>query len=417
MALSIGSNSSSLMVQRSLAQISSRLSTSLERLSSGQRINRASDDAAGLAVADRLRADTRLQNTAVRNLGDAISVVTIVDAALESQSSLLMRLSELAEQSANGTYSARQRISLSSEYEALVREYGRIGSTTSFNGINLLAATRSGNPSQLVMQAGINGSQNSILSITTGDTTSFSGTVRLGGGWFDPSSPDTFANISAGFGGQIGTTTITDSQGKQRRVMFGLSRHEDDGTLVSLSFWDLDGFAANPTAPQLQLGQATLDITNAATGQIKNPTNVGLVFANGATATFSADFSSLRVSQDLGEFTAAPVLGETNVLDFTSVIDVASARLALTQVQTKLSTLASLRGSFGAMRSRLQTATQLASASSVTSAAAESRIRDADVAEESASLVASTILQKVASSVLANANQAPALALKLLGNT
>ena len=404
------------MVQRSLSQISSRLSTSLERLSSGQRINHASDDAAGLAVADRLRADTRLQNTAVRNISDAISVVSIVDSALESQSSLLMRLSELAEQSANGTYSTRQRISMSAEYQSLVSEYGRIGSTTSFNGISLLASSRNGNPSQLVLQAGINGSQNSLLRVSTGDTTAFSGVVRLGNSWPDPSVPDTFANMISYFGGQVGTATVTDSQGKQRRIVFGLSRHEDDGTQVSLSIWDLDSFAANPSAAQSQVGTSVLGITDGSTGRIQNVDNLNLTFANGATARFSADFSSVRVSQDQGQFTNVPDLGETTILDFTTVIDVTSARLALTQVQTKLSTLASLRGNFGAMRSRLQTASQLASQSSVTSAAAESRIRDVDVADESASVVAATILQKVAASVLANANQAPSLALKLLSS-
>ena len=404
------------MVQRSLAQISTRLSTSLERLSSGQRINRASDDAAGLAVADRLRCDTRLQNTALRNLGDAISVVSIVDSALESQSSLLLRLSELAEQSANGTYSTRQRISMTAEYQSLVSEYGRIGSTTSFNGLNLLASNRSGNPTQLVLQAGINGSQNSLLSINTGDTTSFSGIVRLGSAWPDPSQNETFASMNAYFAGQMGTATVTDSQGKQRRVVFGISRHEDDGTQVSFSMWDLDAFGAAPNTPQAQVGTTILSVTNGSTGQIQSINNLNLVFANGATAQFSADFSSLRVSQDLGQFTNVPNLGETNVLDFTSVIDQASARFALTQAQSKLSSLASLRGSFGAMRSRLQTASELASQSKVATAAAESRIRDVDVAEESATLVSSTILQQVASSVLASANQAPTLALTLLRN-
>lgn len=414
MAVSIGSNSASLKVQRSLAQASSRLSISLERLSSGQRINRASDDAAGLSVADRLRAETKLQNVAVRNLNDAISVVSIVDAALESQSSLILRLSELSEQSANGTYSLRQRVSLAAEYQALLGEYGRIGSTTNFNGLNLLSSRRFGNPSQLVLQAGINGGKNSLLSITTGDTTSFSGIVRLGSSAPDISVINSLSEISTMFSGQMGTTTITDNQGRQRRVVFGISRHEDDGTQVSLTFWDLDAFTADPNLRQLALQQASLTITNSSTGEIPNIDNLNLAFSDGATAKFSADFSALRVSQDLGEFTNCPNLGETEVIDFTTVIDQTSAKFALTQLQAKLSSLASLRGNFGAMRSRLQTASELAKASSVTAAAAESRIRDVDVAEESASVVASTILQQVGASVLANANQAPALALRLL---
>ena len=411
MTLSIGSNSSSLRVQRSLSQVTDRLSTSLERLSSGQRINHASDDAAGLAVADRLRTDVRLHTAAVRNVNDAISAVAIIDSALSGQVSIIDRLSELAEQSANGTYSSKQRVALSSEYRSLLDEFGRIGSTTSFNGLNLLSSRRRGNPSELSLQAGINGSRNSILTLTTGDTTSYSGTVVIGSS--DMSGPYTLAELTQRIEGQMGTATVTDSAGKQRHIAFGFSINNADNGQVQFSIWDMDAYAANPNTAQNPLFLTALDFADSTAGTIDN-ISAPFNFADGKSATLKADFEALRLSQDLGHFTGIASIGETDALDFTAVVDQITARTALTVLARKSSSLETLRGSFGALSSRLQVAGNLAGQSRVTESAAESRIRDADIGEESASVVASSILQKVASAVLAQANQIPSLAIKLL---
>src|SRR5437868_11900202 len=105
MAVTIGSNIASLQAQRRLSDSTAKLQTTYERLSSGQRINKASDDAAGLAIADQLRADQRVASVAIRNANDGISLVAIADSALGEVSNVLTRLSELAEQSANGVFS------------------------------------------------------------------------------------------------------------------------------------------------------------------------------------------------------------------------------------------------------------------------------------------------------------------------
>lgn len=139
MAITIGNNIASLQAQRRLSLSTDGLSRVYERLSSGSRINRASDDAAGLAIADNLRAQQRVATVAIRNANDGVSTVGMADGALSEIGSVLARLAELAEQSANGVYSPTQRSALQSEFLALGSEIERIAYTTVFNGVRLLS--------------------------------------------------------------------------------------------------------------------------------------------------------------------------------------------------------------------------------------------------------------------------------------
>lgn len=143
---------SSLRTQRALTETTAGLNRSFERLASGLRISRASDDAAGLAVASGLAAQRRIFNQGIRNLNDGLSLLNIAEGAVQELSSILMRMSELAEQSANGVLSAPQRKALQGESDALHAEYHRIVASTSFNGTNLLATSSS----TLELQAGGN---------------------------------------------------------------------------------------------------------------------------------------------------------------------------------------------------------------------------------------------------------------------
>ena len=161
MAITIGNNIASLQAQRRLADATGRLSETFERLSSGQRINKASDDAAGLAIADSLRADQRIASVAIRNANDGISVVAIADGALAQISGVLTRLAELAEQSANGVFSTQQRSALQNEFTALSSEVERIATTTTFNGVNLLSGGAA-----ITLQVGFNSGSTSQIQIT-----------------------------------------------------------------------------------------------------------------------------------------------------------------------------------------------------------------------------------------------------------
>jgi flagellin len=142
MAISINSNLASVRGQRLLGQSSDSLGRVFERLSSGLRINRPSDDAAGLAIAGSLRLNSRIATMAMRNAQDGMSTVAVADGALQSIQSVLGRLSELATQSANGTYSAVQRSAIQSEFSVLGSEIERIAVTTEFNGVQLLSGSQ-----------------------------------------------------------------------------------------------------------------------------------------------------------------------------------------------------------------------------------------------------------------------------------
>jgi flagellin-like hook-associated protein FlgL len=193
MAIRIGSNITSLVVQRSLASASSRLEFSGERLSSGLRINRASDDSAGLAISSSLRTDARVYNQAVRNVNDGISILNIASGALGELSGIVGRMMELSEQSSNGVYGKNQRRSLHKEAEALSKEFNRIIQSTSFNGISILNQS----DYELSIQAGYgtNGilsaktNSNSSRKVGTGSFTS-NITFTAGGGSSDVQSAD-----------------------------------------------------------------------------------------------------------------------------------------------------------------------------------------------------------------------------------
>lgn len=153
MAINIRTNIPSLVAQRNLDQSSGRLNTSYERLSSGLRINRARDDAAGLSIAESLKADSLVATVGIRNASDGISIISIADQAIGQIGNTLGRLAELAQQSANGVFANVQRSALNNEFVALQSEIERIAFTTKFNGLNLLSGGGA-----VVFQVGFDGS-------------------------------------------------------------------------------------------------------------------------------------------------------------------------------------------------------------------------------------------------------------------
>lgn len=160
MPITLGSNIASIRAQRSLSRSSLQLSDVYQKLSSGMRINKAADDAAGLAIADSLKADQRVASVAIRNANDGISTIAIADSALGEIGSVLARLAELSEQSANGVYSVTQRSALSNEFTALASEIERIAVTTEFNGVALLSGGQN-----IVLQVGFDSASTAQISI------------------------------------------------------------------------------------------------------------------------------------------------------------------------------------------------------------------------------------------------------------
>lgn len=439
-SIGLRTNVTALRAQRLLAQTSADLSRTFERLASGQRINRASDDAAGLAIADRLRSEARLFNQAKRNLSDGISQLSIIDGTVGEQTGILGRLAELAEQAANGTFSQTQRSTLQNEYAKLVQELGRLGDSATFNGLKLLRGGRADGISQLSLQAGIEGSSNSRISLNSFDVGSVSGRVKLRTGDFDDGSGNGVQDGGIGiedflylvnFGGSSHTSdeiqrlwgtglqssAVRDSNGAKRNTLVGFAESlagagvGSTDTAVVVFVQDVgaetyrlatvEGVAAN------QVTEFTFD---SGTGKINGSTsfsaNLGL--AGGGTASLSLDLSGL-------EFLTSTNGKAESAIDFSGIDSVERARHAMSVISNRLADLGSFRGQIGATQSRLEVASKLSQSAAETRKSAESRIRDSDLGSESANLVRLQILLQTGAAVLAQANVEPQIALQLLG--
>ena len=168
MAIRIFTNLTSLNAQRILGINNDRLAQSIERVSSGLRINRASDDVGGLAIAESLRSDIRVLRQGLRNLNDGISLTNVAEAGLNAQSDILIRMRELAAQSASGTISNPERANLQLEFTQLRNEIDRISNATEFNGQSLLdGSLDSGAVTPIVISFGLDATANSQINLNT----------------------------------------------------------------------------------------------------------------------------------------------------------------------------------------------------------------------------------------------------------
>lgn len=400
-------------VQRRLGASTETTRRSFERLSTGMRINRASDDAAGLAIADSLRADRRLYSAAVRNANDGISLTSIINGTLDAQSTTLTRLLELAEQSANGTLSHSQRQALQGEYAALVAESGRLGASTRFNGLQLLSGDRHG-LSEILMQVGISGSTLAQLGIAIADTDVNSGNFNTATAPQN-SYPDsmTFRELADFYGNQLLSTSVIDSGGRKRDLLLAVSRANTSGAQLSIYQRVSDtgpagtstfyGDVLNGSDEWVSGGEMILEFDD--NGEVASTNHsTELEFGGGRwTGTLALDLRGTT-------FRAEP----TSILEFSGIELSSRALTALEIVRQRLAELSQIRGDFAAVQSRLETALGNLQSLEENSAGAESRIRDVDAAEESSALLSSQIVQNAGASVLALANAQPALLLQLL---
>jgi flagellin len=163
MGLRINTNVASLNAQRNLLESTNQLGLSLARLSSGLRINRAADDAAGLAISEKFRAEIRSLQQAQRNANDGISMLQVAEGALNESSSILIRMRELAIQAANGTLGAQERDDLNNEFQDLMSEIDRIANVTEFNGTQVIASAGS----SITFQVGTDNTSNDQVAVTS----------------------------------------------------------------------------------------------------------------------------------------------------------------------------------------------------------------------------------------------------------
>jgi flagellin len=197
----INTNLVSLNAQRSLAASQGQLSTSMQRLSSGLRVNSAKDDAAGLAIAERMNTQVRGMNVAMRNANDAISLSQVGEGALGKVSDIFQRMRELAVQAANGTNNAEDRVSLDREYLQMAQEVTRTLGGTQFNGVNILASTGSN-----IFQIGANSS--SLIDRLTFDNFNWAGSTTI----------TAVVGTAVITGASTAPTAITDTAGAQTAI-------------------------------------------------------------------------------------------------------------------------------------------------------------------------------------------------------
>ena len=405
MPQTINTNIVSLNAQRNLNQSQSSLATSMQRLSSGLRVNSAKDDAAGLAIAERMNTQVRGLNVAARNANDGISLAQTAEGALGKVGDMLQRMRELAVQAANASNSPEDRKALQAEVAQLRDEIDRVAKGASFNGKKLL----DGSFTAATFQIGANSGD----SITVGSLTDTRATALSKIGF----SENTAAVVNpadatvTGFATAIaaGTLTITVNgvatdlgaipaaiSGKERvgQVIEAINRKTSD-TGVSAFLTDKGD------------GTFSLDVVGSKT----NPTT-----GAGYAATFSAGFTVADTGFVNTSAATAAAVTTTDLAGIGSV-DVTSdkkAWIALKKLDSALDQVNHSRGTLGALQSRFENAVSNIQIQAENLSAARGRIMDADFAMETANLSRAQILQQAGTAMVAQANQLPQQVLQLL---
>lgn len=311
MAMVINTNVLSLMTQRSLTTTQSSLATSMERLSTGLRINSAKDDAAGLGITDRMTSQIRGLDQAIRNAGDAVSLSQTAEGAMAESSNILQRMRELAIQSANDSNSAADRANLQKEVNQLQQELDRIVSTTTFNGKKLL----DGSFAAAQFQVGANAAE--TISVTIGNVSS----SAIGNNTTDSYSAAgsineavaaAINNVAAQtltINGAYGTGTVSVSANATAKTIASAvnNQTEDSGvTATAVSYAKLDTLGVNPsdTVSFTLTGSASATVSAAITStdfsNLADAIN-DVSGQTGITATLSDDGSSITLKSASGE--------------------------------------------------------------------------------------------------------------------
>jgi flagellin len=225
MSMSVNTNVTSLNAQRNLSTTQSQLSTSMQRLSSGLRVNSAKDDAAGLAISERMNAQVRGMNVAIRNANDGISLAQTAEGALGKVGDSLQRMRELAVQARNSTNSGSDKDSLDKEYQQLAAEITRVLGGTTFNG----AAILGGSAGAKDFQIGANTTTNDVITVTTTDMTADASITAVTTGAVIDSTTDTtaLATVIDNIDGAINTVN-------SERALYGATQNRFDSVISNL---------------------------------------------------------------------------------------------------------------------------------------------------------------------------------------
>ncbi len=387
MGLTVNTNLAALNAYRNLSNTQASLSSSLEKLSSGYRINRAADDAAGLAISQGLQSQIGGLTQAARNAQDGINVVQTAEGALTEVHSVLQRLNDLAVQAANDSNNSAARGDIATEANQLVSELGRIGKSTNFNGTNLL----DGSAGTLNFQVGADGTSNSNIAVDMSQLN----VVNLA----------TSLKVASGTGSTI---AMTDTQAASF-------------TAGSVTFTStLAGGGTTTAAVNMPTGT-----TGATVQSVAAALNADSTFSAGFTASVVTDSTGAATGLDVhalngGAVTTTAVTGGVGAgaADTYGHIDFSShtaAQATITTIQNSIQQISTQRADLGAYQNRFTHTINAVNVAVENLTASNSQIQDTDMASEMVKFTRAQILQQAGTAMLAQANSMPQSILKLLG--
>ena len=383
---------------RNYSNNASSLSKNLEKLSSGYKINRAGDDAAGLAISEKMRAQITGLDKAQDNAKDGISLVKTAEGALTEVHDMLNRMYSLAEQSANGTYDGTDRTQLQKEVTALKNEIDRIADSSNFNGTELLNGDLAAGTTFTVNQTGSSQSNKSTINLTiTADGTQTMGTV-------------TFA--VAAQASKVGAKIDNDGN-------VTISVDKKDYTAAEIQELLSKATVATGANPKAAVVDAIKGASVSGTGIKKLGTGASLAKTSTAKATLPGKALKLQIGDTGDSFNQLSVsIKDCHVtalgLDKMSIADQDGAKAALEQIKSAINYVSDVRGTLGATQNRLEHTINNLSVMQENIQDAESTIRDTDVADEMMAYTKNNILVQSAQAMLAQANQVPQGVLQLL---
>ncbi|EGQ8195177.1 flagellin [Vibrio parahaemolyticus] len=377
MAITVNTNVAALVAQRHLTSATDMLSQSMERLSSGKRINSAKDDAAGLQISNRLQSQMRGLDVAVRNANDGISIMQTAEGAMNEVTNIMQRMRDLSLQSANGSNSQAERTALQEEVTALNDELNRIAETTSFGGRKLLNGTFGKSSFQIGAASG-EAVQIELKSMRT-DGLDMGGFSYVAQGRTD-------SDWQVKENANDLTMSFTNRSGETEKIQINAKAGDDIEELATY----INGQTDKVTASVNEKGQLQIFMAGEETA---------------GTISFSGDLAS-ELGMSLKGYDAV------NNLNITTV---GGAQQAVAVLDTAMKFVDSQRAELGAYQNRFNHAINNLDNIHENLAASNSRIQDTDYAKETTQMVKQQILQQVSTTILAQAKQAPNLALTLLG--
>jgi len=405
MASTINTNIASLTAQRNLAASQGTLQTAMQRLSSGLRVNSAKDDAAGLAIAERMNTQVKGLTVASRNANDGISLSQTAEGALGKVGDMLQRMRELAVQAGNATNSTSDRKALQAEVSQLSSEIDRIAKTTTFNGTKILDGSFSGAVFQVGANAGDNISVGSLANATGKElgTIQFASTSSTGidaGGIANFAVPLPSGSITITVNN---VATVLDdipsaSSGSERlgQVASAINaKTADTGVIAFVTKGDNGLYSIELRSDKLEVGVTP-----------PTATTPSISYSGGADAT--------NVGFVAAGFQAAAAGSATQGIETIDISTQSGAWTALKKIDAAIDSINTSRADLGALQSRFENAISTIAVQNENISASRGRIIDADFAMETANLSRAQILQQAGTAMVAQANQLPQSVLQLL---